>query len=450
MRILLIAYEFPPSPSPQSLRWAYLSREMAARGHEVHVLAPDLPGDGAGLPQPGLAVRVHRTTAGPIIGFVARRARHTAGRQPPALVPGQIDEAVLRQSVLQPQASGLNWKGRLFHQVKALAGALRYPDIRGEWTAVARSVLPALLEQIRPDVAVTSHEPASTLALGIQARQLGTPWVADLGDPVLASYTPLRWRARARALERRVWTGADAVTVTADATREVLARRHGPSCGPCAVMPQGYDAKLAGVDNPFSEMFDDGLLELLYTGSFYRFRNPEALIDAVMSTPGVRLSVASMQVPAAVAAQAEAHPGRVRLLGFLRHTDAVLLQRAADVVVNIANSDPAQVPGKFHEYLGSGRPILHLGRHAEDYAAGLLRRAGAGWVCENDGPAIASTLAKLRDAKRAGRLGAELVRDDVALQQYRWDRVSDAYMTLLDEVAASALRARHATSPGAS
>src|SRR5690606_37156346 len=35
MRVLLIAYEFPPSPSPQSLRWAYLSRELVALGHYV-------------------------------------------------------------------------------------------------------------------------------------------------------------------------------------------------------------------------------------------------------------------------------------------------------------------------------------------------------------------------------------------------------------------------------
>jgi glycosyltransferase involved in cell wall biosynthesis len=446
MRILIIAYEFPPSPSPQSLRWAYLAREMAARGHEVHVLVPDLPGDGAGLPQPGPGVQVHRTTAGPIIGFVARRARHTAGRQPPALVPGQIDEAGLQQRVLEKPPSDLNWKGRLFHQVKALAGALRYPDIRGEWTAVARRALPGLLEQLRPAVVVTSHEPASTLALGFQARQLGIPWVADLGDPVLAPYTPARWRSKACALERRVWVGADAVTVTTDATREVLLRRHGPSRGRCATMPQGYDATLGRRENPFVELFDPKRLELLYTGSFYRFRQPEALIEAVLATPDVRLSIASMQVPASVAVQAGKYPGRVRLLGFVRHTDAVLLQRAADVLVNIANSDPAQVPGKFYEYLGSGRPILHLGRDAHDHAAGLLQRAGAGWVCENAGPAVASTLAALRDAKRSGRLDAELVRDEEALQQYRWDRVSDAYVALLVEVAAGAPSLQHATS----
>ena len=45
LRILLIAYEFPPSPSPQSLRWAYLANRLVAAGHDVHVLAPDI-GDG--------------------------------------------------------------------------------------------------------------------------------------------------------------------------------------------------------------------------------------------------------------------------------------------------------------------------------------------------------------------------------------------------------------------
>lgn len=436
MRILVVAYEFPPSPSPQSLRWAYLAREMAAKGHEVHVLAPDLPGDGAGLPQLGPGVQVHRTTAGPIIGFVARRARHTAGRQPPALEPGRVDEAGLQERALRKPVARLNWKGRLFQRVKVLAGLLRYPDIRGEWTPVARRALPGLLERLHPAVVVTSHEPASTLALGLQARRLGIPWVADLGDPVLATYTPWRWRSRAHALERRVWAGADAVTVTTDATRDLLRQRHGLPRGRCATMPQGYDASVGQAGNPFADLFDPSRLELLYTGSFYRFRKPEALVDAILATPGVRLSIASMQVPASVAALAEEHPDRLRLLGFVRHVDAVLLQRAADVLVNIANSDPAQVPGKFHEYLGSGRPILHLGHHAgeDDHAAGLLRRAGAGWVCENTGSAVASALVALRDARRTGCLGADLARNDGALQQYRWDHVADTYVDLLVEV----------------
>ena len=79
MRILLVAYEFPPSPSPQSLRWAYLARKLQALGHDVHVLAPDLPGKGEGLPDIGGLV-VHRVHAGPIVGFIAARSRKEALR----------------------------------------------------------------------------------------------------------------------------------------------------------------------------------------------------------------------------------------------------------------------------------------------------------------------------------------------------------------------------------
>lgn len=438
MRILVVAYEFPPSPSPQSLRWAYLARELALLGHDVHVLAPDLPGDGAGLPRPGQGVLIHRTSPGPIIGFVARRARNTAGRQPPALLPGQFNEAQLQHQVLHKQASGLNWKGRLFQRIKALAGVLQYPDIRGEWIPVARRRLVELVEQLHPAVVVTSHEPASTLALGHQAKRLGIPWVADLGDPVLATYTPRRWRARARATERNAWTGADAVTVTTEATRLLLEQRHGPARGRCVTLPQGYDAGVGHEDNPLAELFDPARLELLYTGSFYRFRRPEALVEAVLATPGVRLSIASMQVPESVKVQAARHPDRLRLLGFVRHTDALLLQRAAGVLINIANSDPAQIPGKFHEYLGAGRPILHLGKVSGDHAAELLHRAGAGWVCENDGPMVASALAALRDAWRSGRLGADLVRNEAVLQPYRWDSVARIYADLLTEIAGRA------------
>ena len=64
MRLLLIAYEFPPSPSPQSLRWTYLVRELALQGHEVHVLTADLGGTTPGLPPLPDSVRVHRTFPG--------------------------------------------------------------------------------------------------------------------------------------------------------------------------------------------------------------------------------------------------------------------------------------------------------------------------------------------------------------------------------------------------
>jgi hypothetical protein len=409
MRVLLVAYEFPPSPSPQSLRWAYLSSALAALGHDVHVLAPELAGQMAGLPALGPGVTLHRIPAGPLVGFTVRRmsqARSGAG-------PGG--------SGASSAPSTLNWKGRLFQAVKSAVGQVLFPDIRGEWTRGARRALRPLLARLDPDVVVTSHEPANTLLLGLAASGAGFPWVADLGDPVLAPYTPARWKWRSQALEAATWRQADAVTVTNEQTVRLLNERHGPPRGACTVLSQGFPGPSSQAVSAPQERIAD--LELLYTGSFYRFRDPAALVEAVLATPGVRLTIASMNVPDELADLARSAPGKVRLAGFLRHDETLALQRQADVLVNIGNLDPCQVPGKAFEYLGSGRPILHLGS-GTDGVASLLAATGAGWACANSAEAIGSTLLRLRDARQAGTLAAELARDEGRIAEYRWDRIA--------------------------
>src|SRR5690606_39301354 len=101
--------------------------------------------------------------------------------------------------------------------------------------------LPRLLGEVRPDVVVSSHEPATTLQVGLQAARGGFRWVADLGDPVLAPYTPRRWQGRAGRLERDVLREAEHVLVTTPATRELLCDRHGADPRRVTVVPQGFD-----------------------------------------------------------------------------------------------------------------------------------------------------------------------------------------------------------------
>jgi len=76
-----------------------------------------------------------------------------------------------------------------------------------------------------------------------------------------------------------------------------------------------------------------------------------------------------------------------------------------DVLVNIANDDPCQVPGKLYEYLGARKPILHLcpdPADPADAAAALLAGTGHGVACRNDARGIARVLRAWRDLKQAG------------------------------------------------
>lgn len=407
MRILLIAYEFPPIPSPQSLRWAYLTRELALQGHEVHVLAPNVAGYGpGGLPELPENVIVHRCFAGPVMGLVASRAvRRASPSGPGAALSGgdqgdaDADAAERSEQTFPGASAGLNWKGRLLARIKAVLGFVLFPDIRGEWTPWARRALRRLLVEFEPDVVISSHEPANTLGLGLLAQRLGFRWLADLGDPVLAPYTPARWRRRSMALEARVCRLADHVLVTCESARALLAFRHRLPATRCTVLTQGFDDRIAADTLTLPDCtigLQDDRLELLYAGSFYAFRKPDELLAAVLATPGVRLNVATALTPPDLLRAAREHPEHIRLLGFLGHRQSLAVQRRCHVLINIANQDPGQVPGKLYEYLGARRPILHLGADPDDAARQLLEQTGTGTSCPNQRDAIARRLIELR------------------------------------------------------
>jgi len=412
MRILLIAYEFPPSPSPSALRWSYLVRELAMQGHEVHVLAPRLAGDAGNLPPLPVGVNVHRTFAGPLMGLVhalSRRRRTTTDNGGSAALPVH---------------GRLNWKGRLFEALQQGVGHVLFPDIRREWNPWARRALGRLLPKLRPDIVVASHEPASVLELGLWAAAKGYPWVADLGDPINAPYTPSRWRSRAMALERRVAASANHVVLTTRGAELQLAAQVGPTLR-SSVLPQGFDDRAPVDPSGDSGLFDATRLELVYTGRFYAFRRPDALLAAVVASEGVRLTIAAPSVPENCQRLANQYPDKVRLCGALPHRQALALQRGGDLLINIGNQAlSAQIPGKLFEYLGAGRPILHLLAGDDDPAVHFFDDVAAGWTCANESGAIQSTLQRLRDVRLAeGRLPLPSGEGLHDIAQYGWSRL---------------------------
>lgn len=432
LRILLIAYEFPPSSSPQSLRWAYLSNRLAALGHEVHVMAPDLVGVGVGLPDPGPQVQMHRVHPGPMRALLGR----LAGRRPLTQGGGEAPASAQHNDPFAGLGPGepprLNWKGALLERLQTAVSWLLFPDLRGEWMLPARRALPLLLGRIRPDVVITSHEPATTLLLGLKARRRGCRWIADLGDPVLAAYTPRRWRRRALTLERQVLREADHVLVTTVETAALLSERH-PGGTRITAVPQGFDEHVpAGGARPAPAR--EAALELLYAGSFYDFRDPRPLVEGVLQVPGVRLNVASGKVPDWMVRLADRHPAQLRLLGRVPHRRLLALQRQADVLVNIANADPAQIPGKVFEYFGACRPVLHLQVQDGDAVGRLVSGMSRGWACRAVPEAVAGQVRRLRDRADGGRLDDGLDLGTGPVGQWSWTAIAEKVHSVLVSV----------------
>lgn len=436
LRILLAAYEFPPSPSAQSLRWAYLVRELAKQGHEIHVMAPDAYYGRMSLHfELAPVVQVHRIFAGPSMGLVARASRRqqTAARQ---MSGGEAVESSPAQGEIawrvpfgEWRIERPNWKGRLLAFYQQHAGRWLFPDIRGEWSPWANRAFRRLLEDLSPDVVITSHEPANVLRLGILAQREGIPWIADLGDPVLADYTPSRWRGHARRLERTTCELASAVVVTDASARELLRQRYAQSPDRIHIISQGYPAS-----NPRgpSRTGADAPLSLVYTGSLYSFRPIEPLLEAVLDMEGVILHVATASPSPALEAAARQASARVIHHGHLGHGEALALQAQADIVVDIGNRLSAQLPGKIYEYFASARPILHLNGGDPDPAPALLDRLRRGWSCDNNSHKIRGLLSGLAVKKRNGRLCADLDLAEERVLPFRWDSLALSYSRVIE------------------
>lgn len=445
MRFLLIAYDFPPIPSPQALRWAYLTRELVKSGHRVEVIAPDVPGYGpGGLPELPADVIVRRVFPGRLTRFLLGRGRKTAVAPPGSMATvsavdetrgAAVEEALnwkgrLRRSLESSftDGSGLNWKGRLAERIKAAVSDRVFPDYRAEWVEHAIAMLQVSVAEARPDVVVVSHEPACSLPVGIAAARQGLPLVVDLGDPVLAPYTPEKWKEAAFALERDACHAAMMVSVTTDAAAEVLQERHSLSDENIVVIRQGFDPDFRADDARSGVLFDSGMLELLYTGSFYSFRSAHMLLDVVLSVPGVRLSIATILAPDYLLEYVERSQGRIRLLGFLPHTAAVAAQRQCDILVNLANADPVQVPGKIFEYLGAGKPVMHLRGEHQDATGVLVSATRAGWDIASTPGQIESALLEAIECKAGGKLSMRAPRRD-QVAQYSWPSLAARWLS---------------------
>lgn len=433
MRILLIAYDYPPCSSPQSIRWTYLSRELSIRGFNVEVLTVDAPGSvmlrTMRAPE---NVTVHRTASGLISKLaeylLRRHMSRSTGSVSAPIVSGAASSARMETSTVK-----LNWKGRLVEALQKAPEKLYFPDARGEWLYFARRRLRSLLKEFKPDVVVSSHEPATTLELGRDVVRAGIPWIADLGDPVFSFYTPERWKKRARKLERWVCCNSQQVVVTTMSAKRLLASRHGVDEGRFSVLTQGFDAVAPDAQSysAGSVDFDADKLELLYTGSFYSFRHPQALIDAVLACPSARLTVAASALPGWMSEIVRSNPEKIRYLGFVNHGAARVLQCNADVLVNIANDDLTHIPGKVYEYLGAGRPVLHIGNQSDDPINSLITDLRRGLVCGNDSIEIGRLLARLFKEKLDGSMQVAFDLSMEAVRAYSWQALGQGLARIL-------------------
>lgn len=433
-RVLIVSYEFDTTVSPQGLRWVRLSDELAKSGWEVDILtAASLPGEEARaqIDSEVRRPRIHRFFPGPY--YHLTRGRRTA----PPLASGahQGKSGNIRTA---DTAGRLNWKGQLDAWLLSLSARWLYPDLRRESLPFLRRAITQLLATNPYQAVILSHEPPLALETRDLFLRAGVPVVADLGDPVCATYTPRRWRNRALKLERAVCQDSSALVVTTEATLKLMFQRHTRLPAHTEVISQGYQASRSRKAKPNPEE-----IRIVYTGRFYRFRNPTAVLAAVARSSGVVLDLATPQMPDWLNPDLVKSP-HVRVHTGLDHADALGLQADADVLLVIGNDDPDQTPGKLFEYLGTLAPILYVTRHGNDPGAAMVLSLRRGVVVPNDPDEVFKELQKLRALHQSGQLRERFDLSEERIRQYSWRALAARYSQLLQEVARQRIRPDHA------
>jgi glycosyltransferase involved in cell wall biosynthesis len=417
VRLLLIAFYFPPAGGGGVQRTLKFCRHLPELGVDVDVLAPTDPKWFA-LDEPLLravpaATTVHRTPfLGPRSTFRGDALRGTSG--------------VRRAAV---------------HARYAYERAL-VPDKAAPWLATAVPAAVRIVRRRRIDVVMTTSPPASVHLIGAAvAAATHVPWVADLRDSWLdhphRSYEGRGVRAK-RAVERRMArTVARRASAIVAVTEPIAAemRALDPSApGKTHVIGHGVDLDdFSGLDHVPADRFT-----IVHTGAFFGQRSPRAFLtglrDLLQRRPDLRGRVRARFIGDLRATDRE-WAGTLGIddaweeTGFVPFRDSVAAQRAADALLLLIPHNNGRgdtiVSGKVYEYLAARRPVL-AAVPPGGAAADLVRSAGAGEVVDSDDAAAQSrALENLVDRRDGAGLPDIALPDDLRARMTRRARAEE-------------------------
>jgi glycosyltransferase involved in cell wall biosynthesis len=404
MRILLVAYFYPPCRDTGVLRPAAMAKWLRRLGHEVTVLTTSAYGPGADD-----AEDVIRTAD-------AQRWR--------ARLAGEDSIGALFDS---PTYSGRPHPLSKVIVPEALAAA---------WLPFARSRALRLQRERRFDCVITTSPPESAHAVGFALRRRGVPWVADVRDSwTFESLRPRFPTAAQRRLDERLerrWLGtADAVVCVSQPAADDLRRR---GIAEPLLVPNGWDPESAPEPVRPTGLLDNERVSLVYTGRFGTYgRDPAPLVGALAelarSAPeaAARLELViagPLTEPEDRLLATDVAPARVVRLGPLARERALALQREADALLLIAQPTRSQLLNiKLFEYLAADRPILALAAGTE--AGRVASELGAVVAPADDPAAITAALVNVA----AGELPAP---DADAVAPYTYPAPAEAMAAAVD------------------
>lgn len=384
-KVLIVSYLFPPIGGGGVPRPLKMAKYLAELGWEVHVLTVEstyhATKDDTLLNQLPANVMIHRAKEWNPIHYVRPKATPQS-----LLVSKEVQGRARKKKFITPILSFL----------KHVKNTLMIPDESVLWYGAASRLGKRIVKEYDiPIMFSTSGPNTCHLVARSIKRGTGIRWIADFRDPWTQNMhrSGIPWRdALEEKMEKSVMEEADGITTVTRGFANNFLEKYKTKIKHMKVIYNGFDPE--DYQNIQANKNNEGLFVLLYTGIFYKERNPRLLLTCVkelIDEGKVDLTHIRLQF-----AGVFDYPGYtdnwdcvnqldlnnvVEVMGNLPHQQALIAMKNAHVLMLIGDTAPGSgvyIPGKLYEYMAIGRPIFALSLEGE--STQIINNYGLGQV----------------------------------------------------------------------
>lgn len=415
MKILMIAYYFPPDSSSGSFRPLFFAKYLHEIGENICILTvreqdylPDQPKDYKLLENINENFEIVRTGV--------FRPREGAIKLKNLLF-GKKDKIVDR-SYVDGKEGNEKFSGRasLFQELKdTITDCLSTPDPNIGWLPLAVRQGVKIINTRKTDVIYATGSPWTSLIIGVILKKMtGKPLVMDFRDPWVANPGFLIRSRFIRfiesVMEKKVVFFADKIiTNTHELKQNFLVRFPWLDNKRISAIPNGFESYME------NQKHNTEKLTFTHAGSLYFSRNPKWLLQAALNLTQKKkiqkqelrivflggISIADPELEKLLD-----HPDLkdvTEILPRLPYDDAIKYQAESDVLFLIQPDFPLQVPRKLYEYMAFLKPVLGI-TNPEGATARIIRENNLGLVASNQTSEIESALENLYERWKKGDL----------------------------------------------
>lgn len=377
--ILIISHSYKPLINPRAFRWASIAEHWAKAGATVDVICSAVAGE---LSEESInKVTVYRTGSSlleKLRSLFRSSSRATTSRS----TEGTPNNKKLVSSFINLL---IKFPAKLIHDI--FWKKIYWPDYACHWIGPATKKAIELTSKFHYDAIITVSDPFSSHMVGLELKEItkSLHWLVDIGDPFCFRHdTPTNNHMFYRKLNYRVeeslFKAADKISVTTESTKAKYAELFRDTAEKIAVIPPVMNETCIS-KNDTRVLPDNDRIKLVFVGTLYKaIRSPQFLLrlfnelgqTCLKDKVELHFFGGYNDCKDIFKPFIKSHSEKLYLHGLVERERVMQAMKEADILINIGNDNPYQLPSKVVEYAWLGKPVVNIHRLENDSSKSFL------------------------------------------------------------------------------